>query len=363
MNITFRPLNPRREGVKPTLVASAEELKAKFFASRDRRDIARLLEIPYALLVYHLFKTNPLRRYRSFELSKRGGGTRAISAPSNALKIIQRKLSDILQSLYQPPYSAQGFILTRSIATNARRHLRRGFVLNVDIENFFGSINFGRVRGLFLKPPYSLTPEVATTLAQICCHNNSLPQGAPTSPVVSNLVCARLDRDLGRLAREYNLEYSRYADDITFSTERNTFPRAIAFFDSESGGKNASIGGRLSHLIESNGFQLNFTKIRLQSQICRQQVTGLVVNKKCNVKRQFVRQIRAMLHALEKFGEEAASAEFAKKYNYKQSRATRHPSLTRVVAGKIAFLGMVRGKDDDLYRKYRTRLLALPNNR
>lgn len=354
MNTSYRPLNPRH--LKPALVATPSELKAKFLVLATRRDVANILEVPYALLVYHLFKTNPDTRYRSFDLAKRRGGTRTISAPSGGLKILQRKLNQILQLVYTPPHSAHGFVLERSIASNAVRHVRHGFVLNVDIEDFFGAINFGRVRGLFLRPPYSLTTEVATTLAQLCCHKNALPQGAPTSPVVSNLICIRLDHALGHLARENNLEYSRYADDITFSTERNTFPRGIAFLTSETGGKSATVGGRLRHLIESNGFRINDRKVKLQSSIYRQEVTGLVVNRKRNVKREFVRQIRAMLHAINKFGEPAASAEFANKYDKRRTLKPRQPSLIHVVAGKIHFLAMVRGNDDPLYQKYRAKL-------
>ena len=162
------------------------------------------------------------------------------------------------------------------------------------------------------------------------------------------------------LLGENNIEYSRYADDLTFSTDREVFPRGIAFLSSETGGKHATVGGRLRHLIESNGFRINERKVKLQSRLYRQEVTGLVVNERRNVKRQFVRQIRAMLHALEKFGEQAASTEFAKKYDKRQTLRPRQPSLTRVVAGKVEFLGMVRGKDDILYKKYRAKLPAFP---
>lgn len=318
--------------------------------------MAALLEIPYALLVFHLFKTDYASRYYSFELPKRRGGTRTICAPSTSLKIIQQKLNAILQLVYSTPPAAHGFVAKRFIGTNADRHVHKGIVLNVDIVDFFGSINLGRVRGMFLYPPYSLGAEAATTLAQICCYRNALPQGAPTSPVVSNMICARLDRALTRLARDNNLVYTRYADDISFSAEAGMLPRGIAFLDSSTGGKRAAVGGRLQHIIETNGFRINTAKVKLQSPLYRQEVTGLVVNRKRNVKREFVRQIRAMIHALRKFGPEAASAEFAAKYDHKKTRGERKPSIVNVLRGKIAFLGMIRGKEDDLYKKYRSQL-------
>ena len=116
----------------------------------------------------------------------------------------------------------------RSILTNATLHKRRRYVLNLDLEDFFPSITFGRIRGFFIKDKhFALQEKVATVIAQIACFNNELPQGSPCSPVLSNLIGHLLDTRLARFARLYKCTYSRYADDITFSTSRKDFPAEL----------------------------------------------------------------------------------------------------------------------------------------
>jgi RNA-directed DNA polymerase len=125
--------------------------------------------------------------------------------------------------------SAHGFMRERSIITNASGHKKRRFVLNVDLKDFFGTINFGRVRGYFLKDKnFLLNATVATVLAQIAFFWNALPQGTPCSPVISNLIGHVLDIHLVRLASKAGCTYTRYADDLTFSTSKQSFPAAIA---------------------------------------------------------------------------------------------------------------------------------------
>src|SRR5207253_3206344 len=153
--------------------------------------------------------------FRSFEVRKRAGGARTIAAPRGALRLLQVKLLNILSEVFDPRESVHGFVRDRSIVTNADRHKGRPVLLNVDLQDFFPSINFGRVRGVFMAKPYSLPPNVATVLAQLCCLANQLPQGAPTSPIIANMVCARLDGQLQRLAKATDATYTRYADDIT----------------------------------------------------------------------------------------------------------------------------------------------------
>jgi RNA-directed DNA polymerase len=147
--------------------------------------------------------------------------------------LLQRRLSDLLQNCVEEINQAQnrkdqlahGFKRGRSIITNATKHRKRRYVLNIDLQDFFGTINFGRVRGFFLKDRnFALHPDAATVLAQIACHQNSLPQGSPCSPVISNLIGHVLDIHLGKLAFHNGCTYSRYADDITFSTNKGPFP-------------------------------------------------------------------------------------------------------------------------------------------
>jgi RNA-directed DNA polymerase len=223
------------------------QLRSKFLALQTREDIADLLEVTDYQLRYHLYISNPQKRYRHFQIPMRSGGTRQISTPISSLKIIQRKLNQVLLAVYRPKACNHGFVRQKSILTNAREHVRRRFVLNIDLENFFPSMNFGRVRGMYMAPPYNLSASVATILAQICCFNNELPQGAPTSPVVSNMICAKMDDQLRDLARKHRCLYTRYADDITFSTYQSNFPEALARYNDNTGG--TDLGNELEDLI------------------------------------------------------------------------------------------------------------------
>jgi RNA-directed DNA polymerase len=351
-----------KENLSLLLYKKCDELKKEFYLLKTRRNIANLLEIPYDRLVYHLYKVSEEEKYKEFPLSKRSGGTRIISAPSSALKIIQRKLSQVLYSVYEPKASVQGFVMNRSIVTNAEKHLRKRFVLNIDIEDFFGSIHFGRVRGIFIASPYQRSEEVSTTLAQICCLSqeispgtraSKLPQGAPTSPIISNMICARLDSQLRLLAKEFKCTYTRYADDITFSTTLPKFPREVADECTEGDELKVSLGERLVSIIQDNGFKVNENKIRLQHKSHHQEVTGLTVNQFPNVKRDYVRKISSMLHVWNKFGLESAEQRYIQKRSEELGIPKEEvPPFQEVLRGKINFLGMVRGKDDKIYRKY-----------
>jgi RNA-directed DNA polymerase len=340
-----------------TLSASAEELRKKFFVLETAGHIAELLEIDHDRLKYHLYIVPLSQRYSTFDIPKKFGGVRTISAPVTALKIIQQKLNQVLQSVYPRKPSAHGFVYGMSILTNAQEHSKRRWVFNVDLKDFFPSINFGRVRGMFMAFPYQRNPAVATVLAQICCFNNALPQGAPTSPIVSNMICAKMDSEFQLLAQEHRCFYTRYGDDITFSTFLPRFPPALGSMDSSG---RAQVGPILEEVIRKNGFQINPNKVRLQIKNRRQVVTGLTINKFPNVRREYVRQIRAMLHAWRKFGVEAAEEEFFKTYDQKHRGPSKsRPLFKQVVKGKIEFLGMVRGKINPIYLRFRHQLRTL----
>jgi RNA-directed DNA polymerase len=244
----------------------------------------------------------------------------------------------------------------RSIKSNAQRHLGAEWVLNLDLENFFPSIHFGRVRGLFSHKPYNLPEEAAQTLAQICCYNRMLPVGAPTSPIVANMVCARLDAQAKQLARQYGCVYTRYADDITFSTRSRRFAPAIVFRDANA--KAWVLGQDLRNVVSSKFFVINEKKTRVRGKNARQEITGLCINEGLNVPRELVRQVRAMLHAWENYGEAAAQDHFLMRYDRKQ-RAQPPKSFRAVLRGKIEFIGFVRGRDDGIYVGLLTRFLFL----
>ncbi len=332
-----------------SLPSISEEQIELFLSLKTPRDVASLLEIEYGRLVYHLYKVQDESKYKTFEIPKKSGGIRAISAPISALKLIQQKLAEILLQVYKPKPSVFGYVLNKNIVLNARKHKRAKYILNVDLENYFPSINFGRVRGLFIGKPYNLPPAAATVLAQICCHKNMLPQGAPTSPIVSNMICGQMDSQLQHLAMNHKCFYTRYADDITFSTFLKEFPPEIASFVSLT---DVELGEELKTIIASNGFEVNYRKVRLQPRYRRQEVTGLIVNKFPNVRRKYIRQVRGMLFAWEKYGITDAEKEYFIKHDDKHRNPKLElPSFRQVIKGKIGFVGMVKGRDDLIYLK------------
>lgn len=341
------------------LIADPEQLRQQFDSLKTAQDVADLLEIELGRLYYHLYIVPQTSRYTTFDIPKKAGGVRAISAPATALKVIQRKLNQVLLDVYSPKPSVHSFVRDRSILTNAKVHSRRRNVLNIDLRDFFPSINFGRVRGLFMGKPYNLAPAASTILAQICCFNNELPQGSPASPIVSNMICGRLDSQLTGLAQHNRCDYTRYADDITFSTNLREFPPALATVNDLG---QVEVGFELNHIIQENGFEINPDKVRLRHKSRRQDVTGLVTNRFANVRRKYVRQIRAMLHAWEKFGLQAAEKEFRDRHDYHEKHRNpqkNNPAFEQVVKGKIDFLGMVRGKQDFIYLRFIDRLRVL----
>jgi RNA-directed DNA polymerase len=325
------------------LSASDDQLSSAFLLLKDFRDVADLLEVKTSVLGYYLHRAN---NYKIFNLKKRSGGRRTIFSPVSPLKIIQRKLNQVLHAVYRGRSPAHGCVRGRSILTNASRHIDRDFLLNFDLKDFFPSIHFGRVQGLFEGKPYNLPSLASVTLAQICCHNGVLPAGAPTSPTIANMICAQLDSQLKTLARGVGCTYTRYVDDITISTRRGRFPPVIAYRDPTT--KSWTIGDAVTHVITTNGFEIHPTKTRVLPRSYRQEVTGLIVTNSVNVKRRLIRQTRAMLNAWEHWGFNDAAREFQAKYDRKQ-RSKGKPDFARVVRGKIEFIGSIRGRDDAIY--------------
>ncbi|MDJ0568017.1 MAG: reverse transcriptase domain-containing protein [Pleurocapsa sp. MO_192.B19] len=336
---------------------SDEELKEKFNNLKNRQDIANLLDITDYQLRYHLYISPIKYAYTEFLIPKKSGGNRLIIKPTTSLKIIQKKLNQVLTAVYRPKPSTHGFTRGKSIVTNAEKHLRQRYLLNIDIQDFFFSINFGRVRGLFLAKPYGCTKEVATVLAQICCYENQLPQGASTSPIISNMICSRLDSELQKLAKKHQCIYTRYADDITFSTSRFKFPPRLALFSIESDA--IVLGKELIKIIKDNGFKINESKTRLQSKYGHQEVTGITVNEKLNINRKYIRRIRAILHAWKKYGIEKTETEFWNKYDKKHRYYKDRASFESIIKSRIEFIGYVRGKDDLIYLKFLRQLADL----
>lgn len=318
----------------------------------SREDVATFLKITPSFLRFILYGKKERKHYRRFQIPKRTGGFRHISAPPQNLSILQRKVANILLELHKPKPSAHGFLRTKSIATNASAHAQQRHVFNVDLKDFFPTIHFGRFKALLLKKPFSLGPEAALTIAQICFEDSGLlPQGAPSSPIVSNIVARQLDDVNQRLAKRHRCIYTRYADDLTFSTSQHSFPQQIARIDPDT--KRITIGDELLRNIEKAGFVPNLRKVRLQTGPRRREVTGLTVDEIPNVLRRYVREIDSVLHNWSKFGKAAAAKKYHDKYGISISEEQACERLPHILLGKLGFLEMVKDEDDPVARRLR----------
>lgn len=261
-----------------------------------RNDLADFLGIKRRDLTYILYIKKVDTMYSTFSISKKSGGERIIHAPDDNLKQLQKKLANALWQ-YQDeiwtknnirPIISHAFQKEKSIITNSVHHIKKRYIVNFDLEDFFDSFHFGRVRGFFINNSYwGLSEEVATVIAQLTCYKGVLPQGAPTSPIITNMICNIMDMHLLNIARRYKLTYTRYADDMTFSTNDKHFPENYHAFYND-----------LLKEVSRSGFRINNEKTRLLYNDSRQEVTGLVVNNKISIKREYYKTTRAMAHSL-----------------------------------------------------------------
>ncbi len=273
----------------------------KLREATDVHGLAEALGYKASAVSFIVYKLPDNQKYRKFEIAKRSGGVREISAPEPRLRLLQRHLANLLYNCRDQLEGEQkrkplshGFRKRHSIVTNAWPHKRRRFVLNLDLQDYFPSFNFGRVRGFFIKNRhFALHDKVATLVAQIACFENQLPQGSPCSPIIADLITHPLDVRLAQFAKKHGLTYTRYADDLTFSTSKSEFPQAVAYKD---GGHDAKwlLGARLVDCIAGAGFAINPGKTRVQARTKRQVVTGLTVNRKVNIRADHYRHARAM---------------------------------------------------------------------
>ncbi len=262
--------------------------------------------------------------YRQFHIPKKSGGKRTITAPYGELKEIMYVLAFILDELYVPTSEAMSFIRGRSIVDNAICHIGHNYVLNIDLSDFFTSITADMVERGIVKLGFA--PLVARNVATLCTYPsfknhsvvNIVPQGAPTSPVISNICAMTLDNRLAGLARRFHLNYSRYADDITFSSNHNVYQQ------------NGDFMLELQRIISECHFKINPRKTRLLKKGEKQEVTGLTVCEKTNVSRKYVKNLRALIHNIKL-----------------KEIPTKHE--INVARGKLNYLRMVKGAEDSTY--------------
>ncbi|TIS45054.1 MAG: trypsin-like serine protease [Mesorhizobium sp.] len=289
------------------------------------------------------------RMYHQFEIAKREGKTRIINAPDKRLKHLQRQIAPLLDQLYSVRNPVHGFVTGKSVKTNALAHLRNRFVLNIDLKDFFPSITENRINGVL--ESLGVDSGVSRIIARLCCHNAQLPQGAPTSPVLSNMICFRLDKELLAFAKSMRCIYTRYADDITFSSHQPM----VALFEGSAQPSGAFaldlLSSTLRNIVNGNGFAINPEKAHYADRHSRRTVTGIKINEFLNVDRRYVRNIRAALHSVEQVGKKAAQEKFEKDHKGKCD-------LGAHLGGKLSWLRYIRGQSDPVFRAIAIRFNA-----
>jgi retron-type reverse transcriptase len=465
-----------------------ERIRGLFAKMQTREDLLYILNEANAVIHGRLRNSIPLRLltlyskpeiagkcYSKFEIKKKSGGVRQINAPGYQLRYLQKLMSFVLQCVFEPHHAAYGFVWNKSIADNANKHKGQRYVYNIDLKDFFSSVDHARVWKCLQLQPFNLNVQttapikivsdhellqhvlqkrrmaplkragnkryihtddgtfylastipaanelieehernlaesttvvpvisrsrrakpvasrklkvkleptwfvnrdpqfdktaLAYIIANLCCAelevermNESgewqtvkrrvLPQGAPTSPVLTNVVCQRLDHILTGVAKRFGLVYTRYADDITFSSMHNVYQPGSEFIN------------ELHRVIADQGFHIKESKTRLQKQEHRQEVTGLVVNEQVNVSKSYIKELRMWLNYWERYGYNKASSLFRQNKKNSPGRSLNrlplqtdkeYRHLANVIEGKLAYLAMVKGLENSTYIGLKTR--------
>lgn len=232
-----------------------------------------------------LFGDKRNESYRTFQIPKKSGGVRTIEAPIEELKKIQGWIKEEILDKFKPSEYAKGFKRGCSIYDNALPHVGKDMVMNIDLKDFFPSIHYSDIYSIFRYIGY--TDGVSKLLTKLCTNaKNVLPQGSPASPALSNLVSLKLDKRLSSLAKKIEANYTRYADDITFSGNNN-----ICKYEK-----------LIRKIISEEGYEINENKFRVQPSFQRQEVTGLIVNTKVSVSEKLISEIENALYYCNKYG-------------------------------------------------------------
>ncbi len=302
---------------------------------RSARELAELMDMPISRLRWLTYHRNAATvcHYHRFTVPKRGGGLREISSPKPELRRAQEWIKREILDRFPVHSAATGFLPGKSVLDNAAPHLGQAAVIKLDLKDFFPGITFHRVKGLFRSFGYS--EAIATLLAllttepprrpvefdgkmyHVALGERQLPQGACTSPAITNLLCRKLDARLEGLARKHGFRYSRYADDLTFSCPAERTDAIPVLL------------GTARAVIRHEGFEVNAEKTRVLRSSTRQQVTGVVVNEKPNISRNELRRFRAILHRVWQNGPEAENRD-------------GHPRFWEFIQGYAAWIRMVR---------------------
>lgn len=322
--------------------------------------------------------------YITFNIKKKSGEDRIIHSPTKGLKELQKALNVILQCIYHPHINANGFVIGKSIVDNSKVHVGQIYVYNLDLKDFFSSVDKSRIWGRLLIPPFNLgtTPErkkIANMISGLSCTlkeverrvdniwiktiSSVLPQGAPTSPILTNAICEKLDKQLTGVSKRFGINYTRYADDITFSGKHNTYEIKPNVFE-KIFVADSTFDKEVRRIIEDQNFNVNESKVRFQKEGFRQEVTGLIVNNKVNVPRRYIKQLRQWIYYWETYGYDKAYIIFLQNYLLEKGSLLKgQPNMIMVISGKLLYLKMVKGVNDTTYIKLRDRFEKLVDSK
>lgn len=278
--------------------------------------------------------------YNVFAIQKKNGNYRRIYNPIDGLKYAQLSLKEALIQYYKKPSCVLGMEKGTSVVMNASKHVKKDYVVNFDIKDFYESIHIGRIIAM-LKKLTGLDKELSTVVAQLLTCNKVLPTGAPTSPLVADMIFYRADYMILKYIENKDIRYTRYADDITFSFKDKKY--LDLFFDNTS---TKTINKAFESIFEKNGFKLNNEKIRIQTKNMHQEVTGIKVNNELNLSRRYYSNLRYQLRCANKYG----LKNYLEKLTGNASADKTIDKWKKKIEGKISYYGMVRGKDNSRYK-------------
>ncbi len=270
--------------------------------------------------------------YHSVNIPKKSGEVRTLNVPDEALKKVQRAIAEKLLVLEPVSCYATAYKPASGIVSNAKPHIGKEKILKLDIRNFFDSIKYSAVKEkAFPKERYS--ESIRILLAMLCYYGDILPQGAPTSPTISNIIMYDFDNTVGKYCNERKISYTRYCDDMTFSGDLDNICELTEFVE---------------HELKKSGFVLNKQKTKAVGSSHRQTVTGIVVNEKANISKEYKHEIRKNVYFIKKFG----IASHIKRLGITQSPGSYLSSLL----GKINFVLQIRPDDRD-FKEYKAAII------
>lgn len=310
----------------------------QFLLCKNSSDIEYLLKLSHFTFAQHILSPE----YHYFKIPKSKGGFREIEAPALELKKIQRKLNEYLQYVYflNQSQSAYGFIMStakenrkntaKNIVSNAKQHLGNPYLLNIDFDDYFHQISTQEVYTIFKKPPFNFTKNQANTLAKICTNKGRLPMGAPTSPVLSNFACLALDKELELWATKHKITYTRFVDDLSFSSKNRITPQHFK---------------QILQITSKYEFVIDPAKTKWYDAKQTKIVTGLVIGKQIELQKDYLTELTKDIDRLQKATEVAIITG-----NIHKPTATK--KYKQEIMGKINFIAVVKGYNSEQYEHF-----------